>query len=297
MQPRVYGPYPFLPITRRKQFAWPGGAQLAVWVIPNLEFFHLDDVMPGANNERIAPAHAKVPNIRNWSLRDYGNRVGFWRMLDMLTRHGIRATAALNSDLCDHHPEMIEAAVAQGWEFMGHCQTNATRLNEMASEAEREAIRATLSRISRAAGRPTVGWLGAGLAETWHTLDHLAEAGAEYVADWAGDDLPFRMTLDRGTIMSIPYTLHCNDTVQFFDQKATAAEFGEIMRRQFDQLYKESAEIPRVMAVALHPFVSGMPYRIGAVDAAFGYFRTHPGVWFATGSEIVQHYRQVVPED
>ena len=104
-----------------------------------------------------------------------------------------------------------------------------------------------------------MGWLGAGLAETWHTLDHLAEAGAEYVADWAGDDLPFRMTLDRGTIMSIPYTLHCNDTVQFFDQKATAAEFGEIMRRQFDQLYKESAEIPRVMAVALHPLCPACP--------------------------------------
>src|ERR1019366_746462 len=168
----------------------------------------------------------------------------------------IRATAALNSDLCDHHPEIMEAAVADKWEFMGHCQTNAVRLNEMASEVEREAIRDTLTRIGKAAGRKTVGWLGAGLAETWHTLDHLVEQGVEYVADWASDDLPFRMTLDRGTIMSIPYSLHCNDTVQFFDQKASAAEFGEVLRRQFDQLYKESAEIPRVMAIALHPFVS-----------------------------------------
>jgi len=296
MEPRIYGPYPFLPISRRKRFTWPGGARLALWVIPNLEFFHLDDVMPGANNERIAAAHAKVPNVRNWTMRDYGNRVGFWRMLEMLNRHKIRATAALNSDICKHHPEMIEAAVASQWEFMGHCQTNAVRLNEMTPEDERKAIRETLERIGRASGRKTVGWLGAGLAETWHTLEHLVEAGVEYVADWASDDLPFRMTVESGSIMSIPYTLHCNDTAQFFDQKATAAEFGEVLRRQFAQLHKESVDIPRVMAVALHPFISGMPYRIGAVDAALAHFRAQEGVWFATGSEIVEHYRRMVPE-
>lgn len=297
MQPRAYGPYPFLPITRRKQLAWPGGASLAIWVIPNLEFFHLDDVMPGSNNERIVAAHAKTPNVRNWAMRDYGNRVGFWRMLDMLKRLGIRATAALNSDICEHHPEIIEAAVAAEWEFMGHCQTNAVRLNEMSSEAEREAIQATLNRISEATGRKTVGWLGAGLAETWHTLDHLIEAGVEYVADWVSDDLPFRMTLEHGSIMSIPYTLQCNDTAQFFDQKATATEFGRILRQQFDQLHKESRSIPRVMAVALHPFISGMPYRIGPVEEALEHFRRQDGVWFATGSEIIRHYVSAVGED
>src|SRR6185312_15986694 len=99
MEPRIYGPYPYLPITERKPFAWPGGAKLALWVIPNLEFFHLDDPMPGVNNERVT--HAQVPNVRNWALRDYGNRVGVWRFFEVLARHGIRATAALNSDICD----------------------------------------------------------------------------------------------------------------------------------------------------------------------------------------------------
>jgi peptidoglycan/xylan/chitin deacetylase (PgdA/CDA1 family) len=297
MQPSIYGPYTFLPITRRKRFQWPGGARLALWAIPNLEFFHLDDPTPGANNQRIPRAQAKIPDIRNWTMRDYGNRVGFWRMLDMLRRHDIRATAAVNSDMCEYHAEIIEAGVAANWEFMGHCQTNAVRLNEMQPEAEREAIHATLDRISAATGKRTVGWLGAGLAETWHTLDHLLDEGVEYVADWASDDLPFRMTLERGKIMSIPYTLQCNDTAQFFDQKATAEEFGDGIRRQFDQLYTEAAEIPRVMAIALHPFISGMPYRIGAVDAALRYIRTKPGVWFATGSEIVRYYAQAVPQD
>jgi len=290
MQPAIYGPYPYVPISERKGFRWPNGARLAVWVIPNLEFFHLDDPMPGTSNERIARAHAKIPNIRNWTMRDYGNRVGFWRLLEMMQGHGIRGTAAVNSELCEHHPQMIGAAVKAGWEFMGHCQTNLVRLNEMEPGEERKAIHETLAVIGKATGKRPAGWLGAGLAETWNTLDHLAAEGCLYVADWAADDLPFRMNVGGGTLYAIPYSIHCNDTAQFFDQKASAAEFGDVMRRQFDTLYRESAGIPRVMAVALHPFISGVPYRIDAVDAAFDYIRAHEGVWFATGEEIIRAY-------
>src|SRR3954471_801280 len=132
MQPAIYGPYRYLPITERSHFTWPGNARLALWVIPNIEFFHLDDPMPGVNNERVA--HAEIPNVRNWALRDYGNRVGIWRFFDVLARYDVRGTAALNSDICDYHPQIIERAVALGWEFMGHCQTNAKRLNEIAPE-------------------------------------------------------------------------------------------------------------------------------------------------------------------
>jgi allantoinase len=297
MQPSTYGPFPFLPITRRKNFSWPNGKRLALWVIPNIEFFHLDDPMPGSHNERIPRASAKIPNVRNWTMRDYGNRVAVWRMMKVLAAHDIRGTAALNSEVCQHHPEIMEAAMAFGWEFMGHCQTNAVRLNEMATEQERAAIHDTLETIARTTGRKPAGWLGAGLAETWNTLDHLIAEGVDYIADWTSDDLPFRMTVDGKQIMSIPYTLQCNDTVQYFDQKATAAEFGEVLRRQFDCLYQESTDVPRVMAIALHPFVSGMPYRIGAVDQALDYICSHGGVWKATGHEIVRHYRDAVPED
>jgi allantoinase len=296
MKPAIYGPFPYLPIVERRRFAWPGGARLALWVIPNIEFFRLSDVMPGVYNERVARDQAKTPNVRNWSLRDYGNRVGVWRMMDMLTRHGIRGTVALNSEVCDHHPQIIEKAMSLEWEFMGHSQTNSVRLNEMAPEREREAIQATLERIGRATGKRPRGWLGPGLAETWSTMDILHEQGVQYVCDWVSDDLPFRMKLEGGTMFSIPYTLQCNDTPQFYDQKLSSDEFGQLVRNQFDWLYKEARDIPRVMAIALHPFVSGQPNRIGAVDAALEYICGHDGVWRATGSEIIDHYARTVSD-
>lgn len=296
MKPAAYGPFPYLPIVNRKRFTWPNGARLALWVIPNIEFFRLDDVMPGTNNERVARDHARIPNVRNWSLRDYGNRVGIWRMMDVLTRHHIRGTVALNSVVCEHHPEIIARAVELGWEFMGHSITNTVRINEMPAEQERGAIRATLKQIADATGRRPRGWLGPGLAETWNTLDILREEGIDYVCDFVSDDLPFRMTLEGGTIFSIPYSLQCNDVPQFYDQKQTAEGFGQVIRNQFDWLYKEAADIPRVLAIALHPFVSGQPNRISAVDAALAYICSHEGVWRATGSEIIDHYAKAVSD-
>ena len=131
MTPRRYGPLAYVPITRRPKLTWPGGARVALWVNPNIEFFGLDDVMPGNLNERVPREHAKIPNVRNWAVRDYGNRVGIWRIMEVLTRYGIRASAALNSEVCDHHPEIIEEAGRLGWELIGHNQTNALRLTEM----------------------------------------------------------------------------------------------------------------------------------------------------------------------
>jgi allantoinase len=296
MKLSIYGPYGYLPIVDRKRFSWPDGKRLALWIIPNIEFFHLDDAMPGIYNERVARDHAKIPNVRNWSLRDYGNRVGIWRMMDMLTKHGLRGTVALNSEICDHQPQIVDKAVALGWEFMGHGQTNAVRLNEMPSDLEREAIQDTLQRIARATGKRPRGWLGPGLAETWSTADILLSEGINYICDWVSDDLPFRMTLDSGTMFSIPYSLQCNDTPQFYDQKLSADEFGQLLRNQFDWLYKEAADIPRVMAIALHPFVSGQPNRIGPVDSALAYICGHEGVWRTTGSEIIDHYAGNVPD-
>ena len=131
MTPRRYGPLQYVPITRRTKLTWPGGARVALWVNPNIEFFGLDDVMPGNLNERMLREHAKIPNVRNWAVRDYGNRIGIWRIMEVLTRYGIRASAALNSEVCDHHPEIIEEAGRLGWELVGHNQTNALRLTEM----------------------------------------------------------------------------------------------------------------------------------------------------------------------
>jgi peptidoglycan/xylan/chitin deacetylase (PgdA/CDA1 family) len=289
-QPSRYGPFRYVPIPRRPKLEWPGGARVALWVNPNIEYFGLDDVMPGTVNERVAREHAKVPNVRNWSLRDYGNRVGVWRLMDVLARHGVRASAALNSEVCDRHPEIIEQAMKLDWELIGHGQTNALRINEMSPDHEREAFFATIDRIERATGRKPTGWLGPGLAETWNTLEFLSEAGIRYVCDWVNDDQPYRMTVGTPAMVALPYSVQTNDVPAYFDMKVSVPEFEAMLKRQFDVLYAEGAESGRVMAIAVHPFVTGQPHRIGALDSALEYICSHPGVWRATGQEIVQHY-------
>lgn len=290
MEPRRYGPFAYRPIVGRPRLDWPNGARVALWVNPNVEFFRLDDVMPGNVNERVARDHARIPNVRNWSVRDYGNRVGIWRLMEVLARHGIRASAALNSEVCDHHPEVIEAMLRHGWEMIGHGQTNAIRMNEMSPEREREAIFTTLDRIERATGIRPVGWLGPGLAETWQSLEHLSEAGIRYVCDWVNDDQPYRMEVGKPPMVALPYSVQTNDVPAYFDMKVSVPEFEAMLKRQFDVLYREGAESGRVMAIAVHPFVTGQPHRIGALDSALDYICGHPDVWLATGKEIVEHY-------
>ncbi|MEI6115369.1 MAG: polysaccharide deacetylase family protein [Burkholderiales bacterium] len=292
MQPQRYGPFEYVPIHRRPKLQWPGGARVALWVNPNIEFFGLDDVMPGTVNERVAREHARVPNVRNWSLRDYGNRVGVWRIMETLTRYGIRASAALNSELCIHHPEIIEEANRLGWELMGHGQTNALRLNEMSPEQEREAIFEALDRIEAACGTRPVGWLGPGLAETWNTLEYLSQAGIRYVCDWANDDQPYTMQIGSPPMVSLPYSVQTNDVPAYFDMKASVPEFERTLKAQFDTLYREGADSGRVMAIAVHPFLTGQPHRIGALDSALEYICSHEHVWLATGREIVDHYQR-----
>src|SRR6266404_924727 len=194
MIPRRYGPLPYVPITRRPKLTWPGGARVALWVNPNIEFFGLDDVMPGNLNERVPREHAKIPSVRNWAVRDYGNRIGIWRIMEVLTRYGIRASAALNSEVCDHHPEIIEEAHRLGWELIGHNQTNALRLTKMDEAEERDAVRATIDGIEAASGKRPIGWLGAGLAETWNTLDYLPRPASAMSATGSTTTSPISST-------------------------------------------------------------------------------------------------------
>jgi peptidoglycan/xylan/chitin deacetylase (PgdA/CDA1 family) len=294
MQPSRYGPFPYVPITQRPRLTWPNGARLALWVIPNIEFFGLDDPMPGDSLERFAKSQAKIPGVRAWAQREYGNRVGIWRVMEVLSRYGVRATVALNSDICDYQPQIVEEAVKLGWEFMGHNQTNVVRLNEVEPEREHEIIHDTLARIAKATGRKPLGWLGPGLAETWNTLDYLVEEGCLYVADWVCDDQPFLMTVNGKRLVSIPYSYEINDAPMIYRQKSSTEAFENMIKRQFDVLYAEGAESGRVMAICLHPFVIGTPHRIGTPDAALGYICSHAGVWLATGEEIVRHYLSLV---
>jgi len=287
VKPGAYGPFPYSPIIRRPRLEWPDAARVALWVIPNIEFFSLEDRIPaGAGGSGTKP-----PDVPAWAVRDYGNRVGVFRLMKVLDRYGIRGTVALNSNLCARHPEIIEEGRARKWEWMGHNETNTQRLNEVPPEEERRIIGDSLATIERATGKRPLGWLGSGLQETWDTLDLLAAEGCQYVCDWANDDQPYLMQLEGGRrLVSVPYSYEINDKPAFEKQLRTAGEFGDMIRRQFDVLYAEGAESGRVMAIALHPYLSGMPHRIGALDAALEYLCRHDGVWRATGGEIAAHF-------
>lgn len=283
-----YGPFPYVPINQRPKLTWPGNARVAVWVIPNIEFFPLTHGLAGHAFE----AKGKAPTVRPWGQRDYGNRVGIWRIMDVMSKLGIRASATLNSDVCLHHPQIVKAGVELGWEFLGHNETNTRRLTEMDPETELKTIRNCVAQIAETAGKRPVGWLGAALAETWHTLDYLIDEGFEYVADWVNDDQPYMMTVNDRKIVSVPYSYEVNDSPFIYYRNGSIDDFEALIRKQFDVLYEEGAQNGRVMAICLHPFIIGVPHRIKGLESALRYIKSHDQVWFATGSEIARHYVQ-----
>lgn len=282
MEPRKYGPFPYIPVNRRPKITWPGGARVAVWVSPNFEAFALDEKMPVGKG--------KIPDVMYWSLRDYGARVGVFRVMDVLSQRGIRASVMLNANVCDVYPEMIEDALKLDWEFLGHNETNTQPLNEIPPDDEKRVIHDSLVRIEKATGKKPRGWLGSGVQETWNTLDYLADEGLDYVCDWVNDDQPYMIDAAGRPMVSLPYSMEINDRPAFDRYYRSSDEFELMIRRQFDVLYREGAESGRVMSISVHPFIIGVPHRIWALESGLDYIASHDGVWFATGEEIVDHY-------
>lgn len=266
--------FPYLPIVERKPVIWPNQARVAVWIVPNIEHFHLER---GPN----------APDVRNYSRRDYGNRVGVWRMMECMEKNGFRGSVALNAEVAQHYPRIMEECAKLKWELMGHGLTNSTPLSGMDLETERATIAATRRAIEDQ-GHKMRGWLGPGLTETWNTLGLLKEHGVDYVADWVSDDLPFRM---NNGLYSIPYTLELNDMPLFNMPSISTQDFERRICETFDVLYEEGARLPRVMCIALHPFLTGVPHRIRALGRALAYIAGHDQVWRATGSEIIDAYK------
>ena len=282
MKPSRYGPFSYSPIIDRPPLCWPNGAKLAVWVVPNIEFFPL--------NERMNGEDAHLPNIFPCARKDYGNRVAVFRMMDALDKRNIRATVALNAEVCIEHPRIIERGNDLGWEWMGHCESNARSLHSMSPDEEQRAVKGAVATITKGTGKPPRGWLGAGGKESWQTLDYLAANGIRYVADWINDDQPYVMEIGKPPLISIPYSAEINDASQINRRNVGGEEFGQMIRRQFDVLYEESHETGKVMCIALHPWLTGVPHRIRALTEALDYVGSHKGVWFATGSEIIEAY-------
>lgn len=275
------------PITQRRPFVLPGGARIAVWTIVNVENWQPQQAMPRAV---LSPPMGQplLPDIPNWCWHEYGMRVGFWRFLETLGARGLKATLAVNGSACHEYAQACQAALDAGWEFMGHGHVQQP-MHRVPDQAE--AIRDTIAAIREFTGRPPRGWESPGLTETEDTLDLLAAAGIEYVADWVLDDQPVPIKTRTGSILSVPYTVELNDVVISAIQQHRSEELLIRGRDQFDQLYREGASIPRVMAISIHPYLTGAPHRIRYLAELYDHILSHPDVLLCTGGDLLDIYR------
>jgi peptidoglycan/xylan/chitin deacetylase (PgdA/CDA1 family) len=278
----------YQPIEGRPPLQLPNGAKVAVWLVINVEEWSDSEPMP--RTVLSPPAGGTpTPDVPNWAWHEYGNRVGFWRMLRVIDRHAIPTTLAINGSAIGAYPQIVEAALARRWEFIGHgyTQTNMQKVPDEPLD-----IRRTRDVIAGATGRPPRGWLGPGLTETWQTPDLLVETGYEYVCDWVLDDQPTILRTRGGDIVNIPYTQECNDVAMMLIQHHAADEYRRRAVDQFDQILADATEddSARVMALVVHPYIMGAPHRLKYLDLALEHIRSHREAAFCTGEEILDWY-------
>ena len=279
--------FDYVPMARRRPWTLPKGARIAVWTIVNIEEWDIEK--PMARQYLTAPQGvATVPDVPNWAWHDYGMRVGFWRLYEALAKRKIRATTSINAHVVKSYEPVARAMLDAGWEFMGHgVVQGAMHL----LPDQRAAIRESVRLLKEFTGRKPKGWLGPGLTETWETLDYLAQEGIEYVSDWVNDDQPYDIRTTAGPLVSVPYSIELNDIPMMVIQHHASSEWVQRVKDQFDRLWAEGAKNPRVMAMAVHPYISGVPHRIKYFEAVCDYMRKKPGVWLTTGEEIYEWYK------
>jgi allantoinase len=271
--------FDYSPIIDRPPIRWPNGARVAVWVAPNIEWY---EYTPLSRPSR--------PDIASYSYRDYGNRVGFWRMLEVLDGHDIRACACLNGAVLDHCPEVRDAMVARNWDYMAHGFYNTRPITAYTVEEEREYWRDMIATVKKHTGKQLKGRLGAGGGNTVNTTDLMAEAGLIYHTDWLFDDQPFPLKVKNGArFIHVPYSYQLNDAI-VPGQGRDAAYFAQMIKDQFDVLYEEGAQSGKVMCIALHPYWIGKPHRARYLDEALAYIRSHDAVWHTTADDIADYY-------
>tara|TARA_B110000902_G_scaffold19111_1_gene21801 strand:+ start:1865 stop:2740 length:876 start_codon:yes stop_codon:yes gene_type:complete len=277
---------PYQAIVDRPKLKLPDGKRIAVWVILNVEEWGIERPMP----RTVLPppmGQPLLPDVPNWSWHEYGMRSGFWRQHQALTSRNIPTTMAINGNVCNSYPRVASAGLDAGWEFMGHGFLQGPMHN---LEDQRGAIHLAMDTIERFTGTRPTSWESPGLTETPETLDLLRESGVKYVADWVLDDLPQEVETPHGTITTIPYTVEMNDITVYALQQHQSDEFLRRGRDQFDRLYAESADNARVMAISIHPYVTGVPHRIRYLEELLDYVGGHEGVSWMTASEIGDWY-------
>jgi len=273
-------------IVDRPPITWPNHARVAFWVAPNVEHY---EYLPDYDGIRNPWPRTPYPDAREYSYRDYGNRVGFWRMLEVLDQYRIKCCVSLNMAVLEHYPEVAKAMVDRDWDFMSHGIYNTRYLNTCDEGQERAFYRDCIDTLKRHTGKTLKGMLGPAISGTPRTPDLMAEAGLIYHTDWMHDDQPVPIRVASGKLVSVPYSIELNDAPAFRTHYE-GDYFARICKAQFDQLYKEGAESGRVMCIALHPYLIGQPHRIQYLDDVLSYIMSHDGVWQTTADEIADCY-------
>ena len=281
----------YSPIIDRPVIKWANNARVALWVAPNVEY--IDFIQPpndGAEGYyRGGPGRSPLPDVREFGNHDYGNRVCFWRMLEVFDQHKIRCTISLNEAILEHFPEIKEALLKRDYDFMSHGIYNSRYLNHLSIEEERAFYKDCVDTLKRHTGKQLKGMLTPCVSPTDNTPDLMAEAGLIYNADWGHDDEPFPMKVKTGRLISMPYNLDLNDGT--FNRFGCPPEYwAQSIKDQFDVLYREGSDRAKQMCVSLHPAIMGTPSRIKYLDEVLGYMMSHDGVWQATADEIADYY-------
>ncbi|MCX7197643.1 MAG: polysaccharide deacetylase family protein [Proteobacteria bacterium] len=288
---KSHGRYDYSPISARPDYSWPGGKRLAVHFCLNVEHFSFGE---GLGNDYSVPQ--PHPNVRSFAWRDYGNRVGAWRLLEFAEEYGLPYALLINSALYDYCPELVEAYAARGDEIVGHGRTNAERQSEMPLDEERRCIGEATAAIEKHWGRKPLGWLAPYIAQTHDSLDLLKEAGYRYMMDWSLDDQPVWFRTKHGPILSVPYAHELNDSVEVVSRRTGSEELCNNLIAQFDELLAESARRPLVMPIVLHSFVLGQPYRLHHFRRVVEHILRHRDrVWLTRPGDICEYIEGLPP--
>lgn len=279
----------YLPITDRPRIRWPNDARVALWIAPNVEHY---EFLPPRDPQRNTWTRSPHPDVQGYGYRDYGNRVGFWRMTEVFDQFGIVATASTNLAVFDHYPEVGAAMVERGWEIMSHGIYNTRYISSIDETAEQAFYIECIEALRSHTGQQLRGMLGPAVSNTALTPDLMAEAGLIYHADWFHDDQPVPLATRSGQrLVSVPYSMELND-VPVFTQHFDTSEFVAMAKAQLDVLRREADDDAggRVMCVALHPYLMGMPHRVDGLAAMLDYLMSHDDVWQTTASQIAGHF-------
>lgn len=271
--------YDYSPIISRKPFKLPNNSRIAVWVALCVEYYDIGKPVPGGGTNH-------VPDMKTYAARDYGNRVGFWRIMEVLDRYQVKATLCANSEIFTHYPIIAEESKKREWEFMAHGDTNTRFLGELSEDEEREVIFSSIDVVTKTAGVRPKGWKSSGVVTNFITPSILAEAGIRYISDWSNDDQPYPVNVKTGRMISLP----ADNVPDLRFQERTPADYYDTVKEHFDTLYREGVNQARTFAFCIHAFEIGQPSKIGVLDRMLNHMKAHDGVWFCTGWDLASWY-------